>query len=105
MFERAANSHETGDWTDRAMPDTPFDSVESAQVYIALLREAVDEARGDVGNDINAAAAESRTRHLQALRLVDHKLTQLDGHLRGSSRILNDLRMLRRVLLGEAADE
>ena len=87
------------------MPETPFDSVESAQIYIALLREAVEQAHGDVRDDIAAAAADNRARHLQALRLVDHKLTQLGGQLGASSRILNDLRMLRRVLVGDGADE
>ncbi len=87
------------------MPDTPFDSVESAQVYVALLREAVEEAHGDVVDDIAAAAAGGRMRHLEALRLVDHKLAQLGAHLRASSRILNDLRMLRRILSGDGSDE
>ena len=84
------------------MPETPFDSVESAQVYVTLLREAVEDARGDIRGDI--AAAGNRTRHLDALRLVDHKLAHLDAQLRASSRILNDLRMLRRILTGDGGD-
>jgi hypothetical protein len=85
------------------MPETPFDSLESAQRYVALLRESVEEAREAVQGDI-ASAAPNHLRHLDALRLVDHKLLQLDGQLRSAGRVLNDLRMLRRVLLGEADD-
>lgn len=87
------------------MPDTPFDSLESAQRYIALLREAVAEAHDGVRADVAAAAAESAARHLDALRLVDHKLAQLAGQLQATGRILNDLRMLRRLLVGEADDD
>jgi hypothetical protein len=87
------------------MPETPFDSVESAQTYIALLRDAVAEAQDGVRQDIAAAAAADRARHLDALRLVDLKLTQLGVQLGMSSRVLNDLRMLRRLLVGEEADE
>ena len=87
------------------MPETPFDSVESAQTYIALLREAVAEAQDGVREDIAAAIGDERTRHLDALRLVDLKLTQLGVQLRTSSRVLNDLRMLRRLLFGESAED
>ena len=87
------------------MPETPFDSVESAQTYIALLREAVAEAQAGVREDIAAVAGADRARHLDALRLVDLKLTQLGVQLRTSSRVLNDLRMLRRLLVGEGDED
>lgn len=83
------------------MPETPFDSLESAQRYVALLREAVAEAHADVRDDLAAAAADNRERQLEALRLVDLKLTQLGAHLHSAGRVLNDLRMLRRVLVAE----
>jgi hypothetical protein len=82
------------------MAETPFDSVESAQHYVALLREAVDEAHAGVRQDIESCRPD-RIRHLEALRLVDHKLGELGVHVRATARILNDLRMLRRVLLAE----
>ena len=86
------------------MPDTPFDSVESAQHYVLLLIETTDEAREQIQEDIQAADAGGQERQLEALRLVDHKLHQLGVHLRATGRILNDLRMLRRVLLGQGED-
>jgi hypothetical protein len=87
------------------MPDTPFESLESAHRYISLLREAVTEAQGAIQDDIRAAADGNQARHLEALRLVDHKLAQLGVQLRASGRILNDLRMLHRVLVGEPTDD
>lgn len=81
------------------MPDTPFDNVESAYAYVTLLREAVAEAHDGVREDAAAAAAAERARHLEALRVVDHKLTQLATHLAATARLLNDLRMLRRLLV------
>ena len=48
-----------------------------------------------------AAQAEGAQRRLEALQLVAYKLDQLARHTDGSRRILNDLRILRRLLLGE----
>jgi hypothetical protein len=87
------------------VPETPFDSLESAQTYIALLREAVGEAQEAIKEDIAESTGSGPVRHLDALRLVDHKLTQLGGQLRATGRILNDLRMLRRLLMGEGKEE
>lgn len=86
------------------MPETPFDSVESAQHYIMLLIEETGEDRKEIETDIKEAAGRDLTRQLEALRLVDHKLHQLGVHLHATSRILNDLRMLRRLLLGQTED-
>jgi hypothetical protein len=33
-------------------PETPFDSIEGSQEYVALLAEAIEEARQDVDADI-----------------------------------------------------
>jgi hypothetical protein len=41
---------------------------------------------------------------LQALRLVQYKLEKLEQYLRSSSRSLNDLRTLRRLLLEERSE-
>ena len=88
------------------MPETPFDSVENAHEYVQLLEEAIDEARNHIRDDIRVAdESPGLERRLEALRLVDYKLTQLRAHVAGASRLLNDLRTLRRLLLGERRDE
>ncbi|HVO82296.1 MAG TPA: hypothetical protein VMT28_16300 [Terriglobales bacterium] len=83
--------------------ETPFDSLENAHEYVQLLAEAIAEARGDIESDIAKAVETKSERRLQALRLVQYKLEKLEQSLRGSSRILNDLRSLRRLLLEERA--
>ena len=86
---------------DMAERDTPFANIESAYRYVTLLRDALDDAYASIGQDIETASATPGTdRQVQALRLVAHKLTQLRQHLLASLRLLNDLRMLRRLLLG-----
>jgi hypothetical protein len=85
-------------------PETPFDSIEGAHEYVRLMAEAIAEARGEIESDIAAAAGSKSERRLQALRLVQYKLEKLEQSLRGSSRILNDLRSLRRLLLEERSE-
>ena len=80
----------------------PFDTLESAYEFVSLLREAVDDAYGTV-LDETARAAETKgaERRLDALRLVDHKLNSLRQNVLNSLILLNDLRTLQRLLLGE----
>jgi hypothetical protein len=87
------------------MNETPFDSVESAQHFVALLAEAIADARQEIKEDTDAATAARASRQVEALHLVEHKLAQLAAHMHASSRILNDLKMLRRLLLGQPDEE
>ena len=81
------------------MADTPFDSIESAHEYVSLLSTQVGVVESDIADEITLAANEGAVRRVDALRLVDYKIKQLQQHLIASSRILNDLRALRRLLL------
>ncbi len=78
-----------------------FDTIESAQDYIDLLVQAIEETRRDVGAEIRLSSSPSDERRVQALQLVALNLTKLDGHISKCRRILNDLRSLRRLLLEE----
>ena len=80
---------------------TPFDSVENAHEYVRLLVEAIAEAKGEIEADLAAAVAAKSQRRVQALRIVQFKLNKLEQHLTTGSRLLNDLRTLRRLLLDE----
>ncbi|PYV90034.1 MAG: hypothetical protein DMG05_11680 [Acidobacteria bacterium] len=80
--------------------ETPFDSIESALEYMNLLLEATRESQEQVETEI--VRTDSRlARRKQALQLVSHKLAKLSSHIATSRCILNDLRMLRRLLLEE----
>ena len=81
------------------MQRTPFDSIEGALEYVGLLREAIEVAKKAVEQE--KARAGSDARRLEALQLVAYKLDRLAWHMDGSRRLLNDLRTLRRLLLGE----
>ena len=83
-----------------------FDTLESAHEYVSLLREAVDAEYASILED--TAIAQQTTgeeRRVDALRLVQHKLVGLRRNLLSSLVLLNDLRTLRRLLLGERSEE
>ncbi len=79
-------------------PETPFENIESAKEFIALLAETIADARKDIEAEIAEAQPERR---IQALQLVSYNLAKLSMHIETSGRILNDLRSLRRLLLQE----
>jgi hypothetical protein len=79
----------------------PFHSLESAHEYLSLLLQALEDARHAIDENVADAAAAHANRRVDALRVIVHQLNLLDQHVRRSSRIVNDLRTLRRMLLGE----
>jgi hypothetical protein len=82
-------------------PETPFDNIESAEQFVKLLIEAIEESRRDVDADIALAQGNRSERGKKALQLVSANLTKLSQHMTASRRILNHLRTLRRLLLQE----
>lgn len=82
-------------------PETPFDTIEGSHEYVALLAEALAEARREVDAEIASADRDGAQRRKDALVLVSYNLAKLNLHITTSRRILNDLRTLRRLLLEE----
>ena len=82
-----------------------FESIESAHAYVGLLREAVGETAQLIEQEMATPREFTRSRHLDALRLVHYKLRLLDEHLIVSRRLLSDLRTLRRHLFDERASD
>ncbi len=83
---------------------TPFDNIESAQEYLALLSQALEEASENAEADLLGQVNSQVPRRRDALRLVLYKLEKLERHIKASRRLLNDLRTLRRLLLEERAE-
>ena len=82
--------------------DGPFETLESAHEFVSLLREAVDDAYASILDETaRAHEGTGADRRVDALRLVEHKLNNLRRNVIGSLILLNDLRTLRRLLLGE----
>src|SRR5262245_50091983 len=85
-----------------AQSHTPFETLESAHGFVSLLREAVDDAYAAILEETTQARKTTGAeRRVDALVLVDHKLNVLRQHVLASLILLNDLRTLRRLLLGE----
>lgn len=82
----------------------PFDSIESAQEFMGLLSEAIEEAIRDVADDRKIGQKEGQERRVEALNLALYKLKSLDEHIDKSLRLLKDLRSIRRILVGEHPD-
>jgi hypothetical protein len=80
---------------------SPFDSIESAHEFVALLAETVREAKCDVEADVQRESASESPRRLDALRTTLYSMEKLELHMNKSRRILNDLRSLRRLLFDE----
>ena len=84
--------------------ETHFDSLESAHQFVKVLGDVLAETRAAIADETRLAElARNGARRLEGLQLVDYKLDRLATHLDASRRLLNDLRMLRRVLAGETA--
>jgi protein subunit release factor A len=79
----------------------PFESIESAHEFVALLEESIQEAADDVRGHLQDAEAASDERQVRALNLALYKLTQLAANMHKSRRALNDLRSIRRLLFTE----
>ncbi len=78
-----------------------FGSIESAKEFLALLAEAVAETKKDVEADIQAHFSNDGSRRVEALKIAAYDLEVLEHHFYRSKRLLNDLTMLRRILLEE----
>ena len=82
-------------------PETPFDNIESAEQFVKLLIEAIDQSKRDVDADIARSDGSRPGRNKKALQLVSTNLAKLNHHMANSCRILNHLKTLRRLLLEE----
>jgi hypothetical protein len=81
--------------------ERPFDSIESAQEYMNILADTTLEVMGDLKRDRDRAVREGEVRRAQAIDLAIFKLKMLGCHVHKSRRMLNDLRMIRRLILNE----
>jgi len=58
-------------------PETPFDNIESAEQFVELLIEAIEESRRDVDVDIALSEGNRSGRSKKALQLVSANLAKL----------------------------
>ncbi len=83
----------------------PFDSIENAQEYLGLLAEAIREAVDALQLDGSTEPGKAVASRSAAVQVIQYNLQKLASHIKVSRRILNDLRMLRRVLHAQGVKE
>jgi hypothetical protein len=74
----------------------PFETIESAHEFMVVLESVIAEAQGELQALLADASDERRT---EAIRLALFKISQLEAHTRKSRRILNDLGLVRSLLV------
>lgn len=80
----------------------PFDSIESTLEYMILLEATI----ADATLEIEEGLKQSRDgRSAQAWSLAQYKMKQLLFHTQKSRRLLNDLRLIRGVMVGATDSE
>jgi hypothetical protein len=78
--------------------DEPFGTIESAQQFLALLSEKIDEAADEVRRELTVCTTPEEERRKEAWQLVLYTMTKLSSHIRNGRRLMNDLRTLRNLL-------
>jgi len=81
--------------------EQPFETIESAQEYMNILAATLLEVLTDLKHDRDQALKDGQQRRAQAIDLAMFKLKILGCHVHKSRRMLNDLRILRRLILNE----
>lgn len=83
--------------------EVTFDSIESAHEFLALFTQVVLETKRDIEAHLQREMSSNSSRRLEAVQIIAYLLETLEIDAKSSCRILNDLRSLRRLLLGERA--
>ena len=84
-------------------PTSPFDTIESAHSFVQFLSSTLAETKKEVSADVEREADGTPNRRRDALLVAMYNLERLEYHLTRSTRLLNDLRSIRRLLLEERA--
>ena len=79
----------------------PFDSIESAYEYISILAATALDVLNALKRDRDQAVREGQGRRAQAIELAMFKVKMLGCYLQKTKRMLNDLLILRRLILNE----
>ena len=81
--------------------ERPFESIESAYEFMNVLAETILEATKDLHADRQIALRDGQDRRTRAIELALFKAKMLNCYVHKSRRTLNDLRIIRRLILNE----
>jgi hypothetical protein len=88
----------------KSQTNDPFGTLESAHDFVTLLAATVAQSKEELQADVKRESGNADlSRRIDALRMALYSVEKLEVHLHRSSRILNDLRTLRRLLFEERA--
>lgn len=88
----------------KSQTENPFGTIESAHDFVTLLAAAISQAKQELQVDVDRESERADlSRRVDAQRIALYNLEKLEFHLNRSTRILNDLRTLRRLLFEERA--
>ena len=79
--------------------EKPFHSIESAHEFMLVLENVITDAKGELATMLDDANTAGDERRGEALRLALFKISQLETHTGKSRRILNDLGLIRSLLV------
>ncbi len=79
---------------------SPFDTIESAHSFVQFLSSTLAETKKEVLAEVERQTGDPNRRR-DALLVAMYNLERLEYHLTRSTRLLNDLRSIRRLLLEE----
>jgi hypothetical protein len=79
----------------------PFDTIESAHEFMTVLAATAVDTIGDLARDRERALRDGDLRRARAIELALFKLKMLNCYVFKGRRALNDLRILRRLILNE----
>jgi hypothetical protein len=80
--------------------ENPFNSIESAYEFLRLLAATISEAKRELEADVVREEL-NPSRRLDVRRVALYNVKKLEGDINRSRRLLNDLRILRRLLFEE----
>jgi hypothetical protein len=81
--------------------EQPFDTIESAHEFMNVLALTALDVIKDLSRDKERALQDGDQRRAQAIDLAVFKLKTLGCYVHKSRRTLNDLRIIRRLILNE----
>ena len=81
--------------------EQPFDTIESAHEFMNVLALTALDVIKDLSRDRERALQDGDQRRAQAIDLAVFKLKTLGCYVHKSRRTLNDLRIIRRLILNE----
>jgi hypothetical protein len=79
--------------------EQPFHSIESAHEFMVVLENVIVQTQAELQALLDDAHSASDDRRTEALRLALFKVSQLETHTHKSRRILNDLGLIRSLLV------